>query len=89
MDVRQKTSIADFFIICTGNSDTHANSIVERVVEKMKAKGLRAARKEEGNGGWILVDYGDVVLHVMREEQRQFYDLETLWAAMQPSPDLL
>ncbi|MBL8060650.1 MAG: ribosome silencing factor [Chthonomonas sp.] len=89
LDVRQKTSVADFFVICTGNSDIHANSITERVVEKMKAKGFRPSRREDGNGGWILVDYGDVVLHVMREEQRQFYDLETLWAAMQPNPDLL
>ena len=89
LDVRQKTSVADFFVISTGNSDTHANSILERVVEKMKVKGFRPARREDGNGGWILVDYGDVVFHVMREEQRQFYDLETLWAAMQPNPDLL
>ena len=89
LDIRQKTSVADFFVVCSGTSDTHSNSIVERVVEKMKALGHRPSRKEEGNGGWVLLDYGDVVLHVMREEQRQFYDLETLWAATQPNPDLL
>lgn len=89
LDVRQKTSLADFFIVCTGTSDTHANSILERVVEKMKEKGYRPSRKEVGNGGWILVDFGDVILHVMKEEQRQFYDLETLWTAMQSDPNLL
>ncbi len=89
LDVRVKTSVADFFVICTGTSDTHANSILDRVVQKMKDLGHRPIRSELGSGGWILVDFGDVIFHVMREEQRQFYDLETLWTAMQPNPDLL
>jgi ribosome-associated protein len=88
LDVREKTSIADYFIVCSGNSDRHVNSIADRVAEQMKAQKQRPLRVEGENSGWVLQDYGDVVFHVMREEQRQFYDLETLWKTMQRNPDL-
>ena len=89
LDIRQKTSVADFFVVCSGTSDTHSNSIVERVVEKMKALGHRPSRKEEGNGGWGLMGYGGGGVHGMRGGKKQFYDPGTLWAATQPNPDLL
>lgn len=88
LDVREKTSVADFFIVCTGNSDRHVSSIADRVAEGMKAHKERPLRTEGESSGWVLQDYGDVVFHVMREEQRQFYDLETLWKTMQRNPDL-
>lgn len=88
LDVRRKTSVADYLVICTGNSDTHVRSIAERVREKMREIGVRPIRSDGGNSGWTLLDYGDVVFHVMLEEKRQFYDLESLWAAVKPSPDL-
>ncbi|MFY9233389.1 MAG: ribosome silencing factor [Fimbriimonadaceae bacterium] len=88
MDVSEKTSIADYFVVCTGNSDVHVTSIAERVAEQMKELKERPQRIEGGRSGWVLQDYGDVVLHVMREEQRQFYDLETLWKTMQLDPNL-
>src|SRR5687767_15760899 len=88
LDVREKTSVADFFIVCTGNSDRHVSSIAERVAEQMKAKNERPLRTEGGSSGWVLQDYGDVIFHVMQEEQRQFYDLETLWTTMQRDPSL-
>src|SRR5687767_12838928 len=88
LDVREKTSIADFFIVCTGTSDRHVTSIAERVAEQMKALNERPLRMEGGSSGWVLQDYGDVIFHVMREEQRQFYDLETLWKTMQQDPNL-
>ncbi len=89
LDVRQKTSVADYFVVCTGNSDVHINSIAERVRDKMATMRMKPLRTETGGGGWVLQDYGDVVFHVMREEKRQFYDLETLWKTMQPDPNLL
>ena len=61
----------------------------EAVAEKMKELKERPLRTEGAGSGWVLQDYGDVVLHVMRDEQRQFYDLETLWKTMQPNPDLM
>ncbi|HRF60226.1 MAG TPA: ribosome silencing factor [Fimbriimonadaceae bacterium] len=89
LDVRSKTSIADYFVVCTGNSDVHMRAIADRVEEKMKTRGIQPQRSEHGGGGWVLQDYGDVVFHVMREENRQFYDLETLWKTMQPDPNLV
>jgi len=88
LDVRPKTSIADFFIVCTGTSDVHVNSIVEKVAERMRDQGLKPLRKDIDGSGWSLLDFGDVILHVMREERRQFYDLETLWTSMQNDPNL-
>jgi len=88
LDVRAKTSVADFFVVCSGNSDRHVISIADRVAEKMREHKVRPGRIEGDRTGWVLQDYGDVILHVMREEQRQFYDLETLWKTMQPDPNL-
>ncbi len=88
LDVRAKTSVADFFVLCSGNSDRHVSSIVDRVAEKMREHKQKPLRVEGGNSGWVLQDYGDVIFHVMREEERQFYDLETLWKTIQPDPNL-
>lgn len=89
LDVRERTSIADFFIVCSGTSDRHVSSIAERVAERMKELKERPLRVEGDRSGWVLQDYGDVILHVMREEQRQFYDLETLWKTMPPDPTVI
>lgn len=89
LDVRAKTSVADFFVVCSGTSDRHIQSIAERVSEKLLEQRIKALRSEGDRSGWMLQDYGDVILHVMREEQRQFYDLETLWNSMQVDPNLV
>ena len=88
LDVREKTSVADFFIVCSGTSDRHVSSIAERVAEQMAIHKVKPLRIEGERSGWILQDYGDVVLNVMRDEQRQFYDLETLWKNAQADPNL-
>jgi ribosome-associated protein len=88
LDVRAKTSVADYFIVCSGTSDRHVTSIADKVSEKLRDLREKPLRIEGERSGWVLHDYGDVILHVMREEQRQFYDLEALWAQIQPSPDL-
>lgn len=84
LDVRDKTTIADYFIVCSASNDRLLAAIADKVEEKMRELKNRPLRTEGGDGGWILQDYGDVVLHVMRDEQRQFYDLETLWKNAQP-----
>ena len=89
LDVRKKTSVADFFVICTGTSDRHVESIADRVAESLRALKERPLRREGEKSGWVLLDYGDVILHVMLEEQRQFYDLETLWKTARPDPNLV
>jgi ribosome-associated protein len=91
LDVRSKTSVTDWFVVCSGNSQIHANAIAERVVEKAREAGFRPLRTAEisRSDGWILVDFGDVVLHVMLEEKRQFYDLESLWQGLPADPNLI
>lgn len=88
LDIRAKSSVADYFVVCSGTSDRHVQSIAERVAEKMTVQKSRPFRVEGERSGWVLQDYGDVVLHVMRDEQREFYDLEALWESMQPDPNL-
>jgi len=88
LDVRQKTSIADFFVVCSGTSDRHVQSIADKVEEKMATVKSKPLRTDGNRSGWVLQDYGEVLLHVMRDEQRQFYDLETLWKSMQEDPNL-
>jgi len=89
IDVREKTSIADFLVICGGTSDRHVSAIAERVGEKMAATKNKPLREDGEGTGWMLQDYGDVLLHVMQEEQRQYFDLETFWKNMRPNPDLV
>src|ERR1700722_12269835 len=88
LDVRNKTSIADYFVLCTGTNDRQISSIADEVDKKMREHKERALRTEGDGSGWVLQDYGDVLLHIMRDEQRQFYDLETLWKTMQPDQNL-
>jgi ribosome-associated protein len=80
LDMRELTSIADAFIICSGSSNRQVTAIaehVERRLRKQKVKPLSVEGTKEGQ--WVLMDYGDVVIHVFYESVRQFYDLEGLW----------
>jgi len=81
LDVRGLASYADYFVLMTADSDRQAAAIADHVEATMKAKG-QAKVGAEGyeTGRWILVDYGDVLAHVMSRDTRQFYDLEGLWA---------
>jgi ribosome-associated protein len=81
LDVRGLTSYADYFVVMTADSDRQAGAIADHVEQTMKEKGVSKVGVEGYEGGrWILVDYGDVVAHVMNKESRGFYDLEGLWA---------
>ncbi|MCH8275507.1 MAG: ribosome silencing factor [Armatimonadetes bacterium] len=82
LDVRDKTAMTDYFVVCSGTSDLHMRSIADRIAETMKEAHIRPHHIEGEDSGWVLLDYGDVVCHVMREEQRQFYDLESLWESL-------
>jgi ribosome-associated protein len=82
LDIRGRTLLADYFVIACGTSNIHIRSVVDGVVEKMKKQGQRPERVEGyTEAKWILVDFGDVVVHVFAKEEREFYDLETLWKA--------
>ena len=86
IDVKEKTSITDFMLIATGTSSRHVNSMVEHVREKVKAQGVQPLSEEgKGDSDWVLLDLGDVVVHVMTSAARQFYDLERLWQGAEQS----
>jgi len=89
LDIRAKTSVADYFVVCTGTSDRHVASIADKVEEDLLTVREKPLRREGDRSGWVLQDYGDVILHVMRDEQRQFFDIETFWKTMEPSTDLV
>lgn len=82
LDLRGKTLIADFFVICSGTSNIHIRSIADGIMEAMEKRGIRQ-RNIEGysEASWVLLDYGDVVAHIMSEGQRDYYKLEGLWGS--------
>jgi ribosome-associated protein len=81
IDVRGLTSYADYFVVMTAESDRQAGAVADHVDETLKKMGVEKVGVEGYEGGrWILVDYGDVVAHVMSPEAREFYDIEGLWA---------
>ncbi len=80
LDVRERTSVTDYMVIASGTSNRHVKSIADNVVEEVKGKGLRPLGVEGGSGSdWVLVDLGDVIVHVMMPAAREFYDLERFW----------
>ncbi|MFY0688800.1 MAG: ribosome silencing factor [Cyclobacteriaceae bacterium] len=83
MDLRSvKHAVADFFIICSGNSDTQIDSISESIEDEVQKNTKSRPWKREGrqNKEWIIIDYVDVVAHVFSKDKREFYALEDLWA---------
>ncbi len=80
LDVAKITTIADHMIISSGTSDRHVKSIAEHVVASLREHGRKANGIEGADQGeWVLVDFGDVILHVMQPRVREFYNLEKLW----------
>ncbi|HEY3330331.1 MAG TPA: ribosome silencing factor [Capsulimonadaceae bacterium] len=82
MDLRGKTLIADYFVICSGTSNIHIRAIAEGIMEEMEKHGHRREMLEGwSEASWILLSYGDVIAHIMGESQREYYKLEKLWTA--------
>lgn len=85
LDVRGQTPLADYFVICSGTSVTHIKSIAENVQDKLREESKVRAKPQGGaESFWIILDYGDVILHIFDEETRAFYDLERLWSEAKP-----
>ncbi len=79
-DVSDQLAITDAFVIASATSDRQVKAVVEEVMDRLKDAGARPERREgERQARWVLLDYGEIVVHVMHEEERQFYALERLW----------
>ncbi len=86
MDVRGQSDVTDFMIVASGTSSKHVASVADRVAEAMREQGEKVFGVEgKGGGDWVLLDFGDVVVHIMHPETRDFYNLEKLWGEIQES----
>jgi ribosome-associated protein len=82
IDLMDKSSIADFMVVASGRSTRHVSSMAEHISESLKAAGLSKVSKEgAARADWILIDGGDVIVHLFRPEVREFYNLEKMWGA--------
>lgn len=80
LDVTGLTSLADSFMLCSGASDRQVNAIADEMAKKLRENGSRPRHVEgDGGTGWVLIDYGDFVIHVFSEEKRSYYALDQLW----------
>src|SRR5262245_16365721 len=80
LDLQGLSSIADFFLVCSARSTTQADTIADAIRVELRARGVRPRHSEgSAESGWLLLDYGDVVIHVFLEATRAFYALDRLW----------
>jgi ribosome-associated protein len=80
LDVRKVSSVADFMLICSGNSEPQLKAISEAIAIRLREEGVRTARRTaEASSRWVVLDYGDVLVHIFHPELRQKYALEQLW----------
>ncbi len=80
MDIKDVVSFTDYFVICTGTSDRMLDALANAVVDDMKAKHRKRGKKQGlSRDGWLVVDFGDVVVHLFSPDQRDYYQLEELW----------
>lgn len=81
IDISQVSTIADYFIIANGNSNSQVNALVDNIEEQMGKAGFDCNQREGYNtGAWVLLDFGDVIIHVFDKENRSFYNLERIWS---------
>lgn len=82
LDIRQVSLLADYFVICSGASERQVRAIVDEILEKVKKEAGIVPLNVEGGGssGWLLVDYGSVIVHIFAPSLREYYSLEKLWS---------
>lgn len=81
INISEVTILADYFVICSGTSNTHIRSLADELEFQMNEAGYECYHKEGYDSArWILMDYGDIVVHIFHEEDRSFYNLERLWS---------
>jgi len=90
INLKNKTSIADFMIIANGNSSRHIQALSEILVDELKKKGINNCRIEgRESNDWKLIDAIDIIIHIFHPEKRKFYDLEKMWSELIPKEKIL
>ncbi len=90
INLKDKTSIADFMIIASGNSSRHIQALSEILLNKLKEKGVKNCRLEgRDSNDWKLIDAIDIIVHIFHPEKRKFYDLEKMWSELIPKERLI
>ena len=85
IDIRRKSSLGDYMVVASGRSNRHVSAVADHLIKALKDAGLGTPRVEGlGNADWVLIDAGDIIVHVFRPEVREFYNIEKMWQA----PDL-
>jgi ribosome-associated protein len=81
LDIRDLTTIADYFVICTGNNPRQINAIADAIDEQLRERGARVLNREGiAETGWVLLDFGDIIVHIFGAKEREYYRLERLWS---------
>jgi len=89
INLKDKTSIADFMIVASGNSSRHIQALSEILLDKLKKKGIDNCRLEgKESNEWKLIDAKDIIIHIFHPEKRKFYDLEKMWSELIPKERL-
>ena len=89
INLKNKTSIADFMIVASGNSSKHIQALSEILLNKLKKKGINNCRLEgRDSNEWKLIDARDIIIHIFHPEKRKFYDLERMWSELIPKERL-
>ena len=90
INLKDKTTIADFMIVASGNSSRHIQALSEILLDKLKKKGISNCRLEgRDSNDWKLIDAIDIIIHIFHPEKRKFYDLETMWSELIPKERLM
>ena len=81
LDIQGKSALADYMVIASGTSHRHVNAVADHLLRSLKANGQGTSRVEGlSNADWVLIDAGDVIIHIFRPEVREFYQLEKIWS---------
>jgi ribosome-associated protein len=80
LDIREVTTIADYFVICSGNNARQIQAVAEAIDEELGKQGARLLHREgNAESGWLLQDFGDIIVHIFGSKEREYYRLEHLW----------
>ena len=85
IDIQGKSSLGDYMVVASGRSHRHVAAVADNLLKVLKDAGTRARVEGLGSADWVLIDAGDIIVHVFRPEVREFYNLEKMWSAERPA----